>query len=60
MKTQNWVVCNTNQNLTAKKAVSNVYKHEINKEIVILAKQFLAKMMEDIVISQLANQFYLS
>ena len=49
-----------NQNLTNKKAVSNVYKHEIYLEIVIVAKQFLAKMMEDIVISQKANQFYLS
>ena len=49
-----------NQNLTTKKAVYNVNKHEINLEIVILAKQFVAKMMEDIVISQKANQFYLS
>ena len=50
MKTQIWVVCNINPNLTIKKAVSNVYKHEINLEKVILAKQFLAKMIEDIVI----------
>ena len=32
---------NINQNLTIKKAVSNVYKDEINLEIDILAKQFL-------------------
>ena len=32
-----------NQNLTTKKAFSNVYKHEINPEIVILAKKNLLK-----------------